>query len=204
MSGEGGRPFGLERYGKALYVAWYYKHRAALGDPVRDAARTRGQRGYYRPVCRSRLGRRQQAEHRLSDSRDREPLDEAPAADIRRCGLHRHGPRRLRRDSNVPDDLAQLVFRARRSRRRRCRRRKSARIRRRDVESRDDASVRVRRRDSRRTRSRWSLDSGRATGAHPLHRRGARLEREAGRHLAQSASRRAHASRRTRCARHRR
>jgi hypothetical protein len=34
VSGEGGRPFGLERYGKALYVAWYYKHRAALGDPA--------------------------------------------------------------------------------------------------------------------------------------------------------------------------
>ncbi len=32
VSGEGGRPFGLERYGKALYVAWYYKHRVALGD----------------------------------------------------------------------------------------------------------------------------------------------------------------------------
>jgi hypothetical protein len=34
VSGEGGRPFGLERYGKALYVAWYYKHRVALGDPT--------------------------------------------------------------------------------------------------------------------------------------------------------------------------
>ncbi len=34
VSGEGGRPFGLERYGKALYVAWHYKHRAALGDPA--------------------------------------------------------------------------------------------------------------------------------------------------------------------------
>ena len=33
VSGEGGRPFGLERYGKALYVAWHYKHRAALRDP---------------------------------------------------------------------------------------------------------------------------------------------------------------------------
>ena len=31
VSGEGGRPFGLERYGKALFVAWQYKHRAALG-----------------------------------------------------------------------------------------------------------------------------------------------------------------------------
>ncbi|AOS43278.1 hypothetical protein Verru16b_00321 [Lacunisphaera limnophila] len=32
-SGEGGRPFGLERYGQAFYVSWYYRHRAALGDP---------------------------------------------------------------------------------------------------------------------------------------------------------------------------
>jgi mono/diheme cytochrome c family protein len=32
VSGEGGRPFGLERYGKVLYVAWRYKHRAALGE----------------------------------------------------------------------------------------------------------------------------------------------------------------------------
>src|SRR5215471_5337866 len=31
VSGEGGRPFGLEKYGKALFVAWQYKHRAALG-----------------------------------------------------------------------------------------------------------------------------------------------------------------------------
>jgi hypothetical protein len=34
VSGEGGRPFGLDRYGKAFFVAWYYKHRAALGDPT--------------------------------------------------------------------------------------------------------------------------------------------------------------------------
>jgi hypothetical protein len=33
VSGEGGRPFGLEMYGKALFVAWQYKHRAALGQP---------------------------------------------------------------------------------------------------------------------------------------------------------------------------
>ena len=32
VSGEGGRPFGLEKYGKALYVSWHYKHRAALGE----------------------------------------------------------------------------------------------------------------------------------------------------------------------------
>ncbi|HKQ73684.1 MAG TPA: DUF1587 domain-containing protein, partial [Blastocatellia bacterium] len=32
VSGEGGRPFGLEKYGKALFVAWQYKHRLALGE----------------------------------------------------------------------------------------------------------------------------------------------------------------------------
>jgi mono/diheme cytochrome c family protein len=34
VSGEGGRPFGFERYAKAFYVAWYYKHRAVLDDPA--------------------------------------------------------------------------------------------------------------------------------------------------------------------------
>lgn len=33
VSGEGGRPYGLDRYGKALYAAWRYRHRAALGEP---------------------------------------------------------------------------------------------------------------------------------------------------------------------------
>jgi len=33
VSGEGGRPFGFDRYTKAFYVAWYYEHRVALGDP---------------------------------------------------------------------------------------------------------------------------------------------------------------------------
>jgi Protein of unknown function (DUF1592)/Protein of unknown function (DUF1588)/Protein of unknown function (DUF1587)/Protein of unknown function (DUF1595)/Protein of unknown function (DUF1585)/Cytochrome C oxidase, cbb3-type, subunit III len=32
VSAEGGRPFGLEKYGKALYVAWRFKHRAALDE----------------------------------------------------------------------------------------------------------------------------------------------------------------------------
>ena len=32
VSGEGGRPFGLDKYGKAFYVAWRYKHRTALGE----------------------------------------------------------------------------------------------------------------------------------------------------------------------------
>ena len=32
VSGEGGEPFGLEKYSKVLFVAWQYKHRAALGE----------------------------------------------------------------------------------------------------------------------------------------------------------------------------
>ena len=34
VSGEGGFPFGLERYSKALFVAWEYQHRAAAGKPT--------------------------------------------------------------------------------------------------------------------------------------------------------------------------
>src|SRR5687768_5104877 len=50
VSGEGGRPFGLDRYGKALFVAWYYKHRAALGDPsatIRGLAEKEGITGRF-------------------------------------------------------------------------------------------------------------------------------------------------------------
>lgn len=50
VSGEGGRPFGLERYGRAFYVAWYYKHRAALGDAratLRDLAAKEGITGRF-------------------------------------------------------------------------------------------------------------------------------------------------------------
>jgi hypothetical protein len=50
VSGEGGRPFGFERYAKALYVAWYFKHRAALGDPnatVRGLAAKEGITGRF-------------------------------------------------------------------------------------------------------------------------------------------------------------
>lgn len=32
VAGEGGKPYGLERYGKAFYAAWRYRHRVALGD----------------------------------------------------------------------------------------------------------------------------------------------------------------------------
>ena len=50
VSGEGGRPFGLDRYGKAFFVAWYYKHRVALGDPgatIRGLAAKEGITGRF-------------------------------------------------------------------------------------------------------------------------------------------------------------
>ncbi len=37
VSGEGGRPFGLEKYSKALFVTWQYKHRKALGASLGTA-----------------------------------------------------------------------------------------------------------------------------------------------------------------------
>jgi Protein of unknown function (DUF1592)/Protein of unknown function (DUF1588)/Protein of unknown function (DUF1585)/Protein of unknown function (DUF1587)/Protein of unknown function (DUF1595) len=33
VSGEGGYPFGLEKYGKVFYTTWRYQHRVALGEP---------------------------------------------------------------------------------------------------------------------------------------------------------------------------
>ena len=33
VSGEGGLPYGLEKYGKVFYVTWEYTNRAALGEP---------------------------------------------------------------------------------------------------------------------------------------------------------------------------
>lgn len=50
VSGEGGRPFGLERYGKAFFVAWQFKHRAALGMPrvtIRELAANEGITGRF-------------------------------------------------------------------------------------------------------------------------------------------------------------
>lgn len=40
VSGEGGRPFGLEKYGKALFVAWQYKHRKTLGAALGETTAT--------------------------------------------------------------------------------------------------------------------------------------------------------------------
>ena len=35
-AGEGAEPYGLERYGKAFFAAWRYRHRAVLGIPGGD------------------------------------------------------------------------------------------------------------------------------------------------------------------------
>jgi hypothetical protein len=45
VSGEGGFPFGQEKYGKVFYTAWRYQHRAALGEPkatLKDLAAREG------------------------------------------------------------------------------------------------------------------------------------------------------------------
>ena len=34
VSGEGGFPYGLEKYGKVFYATWEYQNRAALGEPT--------------------------------------------------------------------------------------------------------------------------------------------------------------------------
>jgi Protein of unknown function (DUF1592)/Protein of unknown function (DUF1588)/Protein of unknown function (DUF1587)/Protein of unknown function (DUF1595)/Protein of unknown function (DUF1585)/Cytochrome C oxidase, cbb3-type, subunit III len=50
VSGEGGRPFGLDRYGKAFFISWYFKHRKELGDPkatLRDLAAKEGITGQF-------------------------------------------------------------------------------------------------------------------------------------------------------------
>jgi hypothetical protein len=49
-SGEGGQPFGVERYGKAIAACWQYKHRAALGQPqatLAEFARKQGITGRF-------------------------------------------------------------------------------------------------------------------------------------------------------------
>ena len=189
VSGEGGRPFGLERYGKALYVAWYYKHRVALGDPERDDSRARRQGRDHRPLRRSHLdGGRTSRTPPIRRARR-----STAGQSCRRRRRHRRvageGARRLRRDPEVPDHLAQLVLRARRSRGRRRRRREPAGLRRRDAEGRADAPLRLCHRRARRPRPRRAVDARTAEGTSDLQRRRARREHDAGVDLAQPADR---------------
>ena len=166
VSGEGGRPFGLERYGKAFYVAWHYKHRVALGDRDGDAARASRRRkaspagspSTSGPWSTSRTPAIRRA-RRSTAGRSCRRRRRTPPASIAQ------GARRVRRDLEGADHLAELVLRARRSRRRRRRRRKSAGVRRHDAEGRADAALtpirlgrarrpRPRRRPRRRARRR--------------------------------------------------
>ncbi|MBI4904059.1 MAG: DUF1592 domain-containing protein [Acidobacteria bacterium] len=45
VSGEGGIPYGLDKYGKAFYTAWRFQHRAALGQPTADIKKIAAQEG---------------------------------------------------------------------------------------------------------------------------------------------------------------
>lgn len=45
VSGEGGRPFGLDKYGRAFYVAWQYRHRVALQRPTTTIAKLAANEG---------------------------------------------------------------------------------------------------------------------------------------------------------------
>ena len=81
VSGEGGRPFGLERYGKAFFVAWYYKHRAALGDPtatIRGLAAKEGITGRFADHIWTVVNKPNTG---VSDARDGRRLEEAAGAD---------------------------------------------------------------------------------------------------------------------------
>ena len=121
VSGEGGGPFGLERYGKAFYVAWYYKHRVALGDPgatIRGLAAKEGITGRFADHIWMVVNK---PDTGVSDPRDGRSLGEASGADVRHSGIAGEGSRRLRRDPEEPHDLAELVLCPRRSG---CRRRR--------------------------------------------------------------------------------
>jgi hypothetical protein len=45
VSGEGGVAFGLDKYTKALYATWRYRHRAALGEPAVTLAQLAAREG---------------------------------------------------------------------------------------------------------------------------------------------------------------
>ena len=86
VSGEGGRPFGLDKYGKALYVAWRYKHRAALGEANATLKDLGGSRGNHRSLCRAHLAGDEQAVAGLSLLRGGVPMAQAAGSRRRQQG----------------------------------------------------------------------------------------------------------------------
>ena len=79
---------------------WYYKHRAALGDPTVDAAR-RWRRRKASPAASPNTSGRSSTSRTPAIRRATtvDALAEAAGADVRRHGLDREGARRLRRPS---------------------------------------------------------------------------------------------------------
>ena len=60
VSGEGGKPFGLERYSRAFFAAWFFKHRVALGAPgvtLRELAAKEGITGRFAEHVADVVGR---------------------------------------------------------------------------------------------------------------------------------------------------
>ena len=57
VSGEGGFSFGLERYAKAMFAAWEYQHRAALGKPNATLASLAAKEGLTRDSSNTSTGR---------------------------------------------------------------------------------------------------------------------------------------------------
>jgi Protein of unknown function (DUF1587)/Planctomycete cytochrome C len=93
VSGEGGRPFGLERYGKAFYVAWYFKHRVALGDPrasIRGLAAKEGITGRFAEHIWTVVNRPNTAYPTRETVNRWTNLPAPPLTSRRRC--RRHGP----------------------------------------------------------------------------------------------------------------
>ena len=96
VSGEGGRPFGLDRYGKAFYVAWHYKHRVALGDPsatIRGLAAKEGITGRFADHIWAVVNT-PAPKYPARETIDRWKRLPAPTADV--DGVDRGGPSLLR------------------------------------------------------------------------------------------------------------
>ena len=191
VSGEGGRPFGLDRYGKAFYVAWHYKHRVALGDPsatIRGLAAKEGITGRFADHIWTVVNT-PAPKYPARETIDRWKRLPAPTADVTASiATARAACDEIYKAS---DDVAELVFRARRSRGRRRRRRKPAGLRRHDARGRPGAQVHLRPGRARRARARpGGACSGRGVRHDRLsdvHQPQSHAGRDAGRDLAQSA-----------------
>ena len=110
VSGEGGRPFGLEKYGKAFYVAWRYKHRAALGEPNATLKSLAAREGISAALRRAHLVGGQSDDLGYPSSKWWRGGKALPAPK-RRC---EGDPREVRRAAEVRGDVAELALCARR------------------------------------------------------------------------------------------